>query len=196
MGNAADQGQSDFDPIEWAIVGIVIAGTSLVLTIEQKIKDRRTATSLKEQEKAVRNNRVRLGNLRSHLGRMRDLLKRAHEIGKIVVRENEPGVSRSSLVFTDAHSAEEFNRIFEGILQHIGRLNRLIDEIDLEGLPVDEGVMKEFVQIPFEQAKKVTAVAIDPEIDPYLRLKETDHLLQSYIDLIANLENILDSKGG
>jgi hypothetical protein len=182
----------DLDPIEWAVIGVVIAGVTLVLSIEQKIRDCRREKSKEIHEKATLGNLLRLQNINGHLASLRDLVQRTHKVGRVVVDENRTGITRSSIVFDDERSAEEFNRMFDAMMFHIGRLNRLISEIDIDGFPLNDADEKEFVQAPVEEIKLRTKAALEADLDPYLRLNETDALLSDYGQFISGIETILD----
>jgi hypothetical protein len=184
----------DLDPIEWAIIGIIIAGANLALAIDKKIAERRDAKSGGAREKAVNGNLLRLSNLKSQMQALRHQMEAIHKIGHIEVDKEKRGIDASSLVFDDDESAERFNRIFDTVLQGIGRINRLISEIDIEGLPLNEDDVAEFVRGPVAEIKERTRTAIHPDNDPYQRLKETDGLLQVYEQLIGDLQVLLERR--
>ena len=69
MENAKQEaeGRRDLDPIEWAILGILIGGASLTLTIQKKIEDRRKARDAEAERKATAGNLIRLDRMQQQL---------------------------------------------------------------------------------------------------------------------------------
>ena len=79
------------------------------------------------------------------------------------------------------------------MLHGIGRLNRLIGEIDLEGLPLSEKDKADFVDRPIENIKQKTATAINPDTPPTQRVNVIIDLLATYDVLIGDLKRTLEA---
>jgi len=183
--------RSDFDPIDWAIVAIIIAGTSLLLSIDQKLNARRKADAEDAEKKAISGNQLRLSKIKRHVDHLKLVLSNLSDLGKIVVHEDKSGITRSSIEFSSEDAEEEFNNIFDGTTHGISRLNRLISEIDLEGLPLDDKDLDEIAR-QIEGIKESTNSAIHPDSDPNERLKLAERVLSRHIELIESLEAILN----
>ncbi|MGH6872748.1 MAG: hypothetical protein ACREHE_14700 [Rhizomicrobium sp.] len=182
----------DLDPIEWAVIGVILAGANLVVAIEKRIEDRIEAKSAEVRKKAVAGNIVRLATMRRELEGLREVLMRIHKLGHIVTDPNKQGIDAASLVFDSDEDAEHYKFLFDMALHHIGRLNRLVMEIDSEGLPFSDGDTKEFFAKPMAEAKERTFAAIHPENDAQRRLKEAGAVLELYENMIRNLETALE----
>ena len=187
------QGRRDLDPIEWAILGILIGGASLTLTIQKKIEDRRKAREAEAERKATAGNLIRLDRMRQILAELRVFASTLPEMGQLVVDESKTGITRGSIEFRSEQEEERFNRGFESMLHGIGRLNRLIGEIDLEGLPLSEKDKADFVDRPIENIKQKTATAINPDTPPTQRVNVIIDLLATYDVLIGDLKRTLEA---
>lgn len=187
------QGRRDLDPIEWAILGILIGGASLTLTIQKKIEDRRKAREAEAERKATAGNLIRLDRMRQILAELRVFASTLPEMGQLVVDESKTGITRGSIGFRSEQEEERFNRGFESMLHGIGRLNRLIGEIDLEGLPLSEKDKADFVDRPIENIKQKTATAINPDTPPTQRVNVIIDLLATYDVLIGDLKRTLEA---
>ena len=179
------------DPIEWAIIGVIIAGSSLILALEAKIEARRRAESDAAARKAQAANRLRLRTIRAHLNEIRGFVSLIQKLGKIEVNSEKPGISRHSITFTSETDEESFNQYFDRVTALIGRINRCLSEFDPQGIPLSDENVRIFVTEPMRRAQNKVIPLLQPDLDPYNRIGMTDDLLQDYANLIENLENVL-----
>lgn len=175
------------DPIEWAIFGIVIAGTSLVLTIDTKIKARRKEKS----EKAQRGNRLQLQEMKECLKEMNVLVGGFNELVNLRIALSEQGITRGSWEFVSEEAMEKFNRSFDRITYLVSRLNRCVNAFDPDGILLDEKVEREFIAGPITRLKENAEKAIQPSTDSRERLELVKSLLYHAEQLVATLEQVL-----
>ncbi|HTQ14316.1 MAG TPA: hypothetical protein VMH86_10610 [Rhizomicrobium sp.] len=183
----------DLDPIEWAVLGVIIAGSSLALSIQTKFEQHRKARSEELQRKAVAGNLVRLANMGDALHGLRQAMELIHKVGRIAFDKEKHGIDSASLVFDDDASAEEYNALFDRALYLIGRLNRLVMELDPEGLPLGDDDRKAFFGKPVAEIRERTLAAIHPDNDPYQRLSEAGLVLEIFERLLGDLGAALET---
>lgn len=186
----------DLDPIDWAIVAVIISGASLIVNIKSKIDVDNNARSDAARIKAISSNRVRIGKIQRTLENLKMWTREIQELGEIVVNNDERGITRTSIVFGSEYEAEMFNEIFDQIMHSISRINRLISEIDSEGLPLKDEDLYEFVELPIERLKQDSIRLLDPDIEtqPLNRLNRLIKLLDDYILLLQNLDEVISRR--
>jgi hypothetical protein len=79
----------EFDPIEWAIIGVVVGGSSLILAIKVKIDATRKIKQEKANKEARVSNQVRLKGIQRALDEMREIFNYIYKIGKLVEYRGE-----------------------------------------------------------------------------------------------------------
>ena len=182
------------DPIEWAIIALIISGSSLILALESKIEARRRAESAATAEKAKAGNRLRLNTIRGHLNEIRGFVSVIPKLGKIEVNPDKPGISRNSIIFSSDADEEHFNQSFDRVTALIGRINRCLSEIDPQGIPLTDDDVRIFVTEPMRRAQDKVIPLLQADADPHKRIERAYELLQDYAKLIENLEHVLASK--
>jgi hypothetical protein len=182
------------DPIEWAIIAVVISGSSLILALEKKFEDRRRAQSAAAAEKARAGNRLRLGTIRAHLNEISMLLRAIPDLGRLEVDPNNSGISRNSITFSSDANEERFSQNFDRLTALIGRINRLLSEIDPQGLPLTDEDVRRFVTEPMQRAQEKVLPILQANADPRKRIERAHELVEEYANLIADLERALGGK--
>ena len=187
-------GPSSRDPLECAVLSVIVSGCSLILALETKIKTRQEAESAKAREKAKNGNRVRLSTMRTHLNEIQGIVSVIPKLGTFEVHNERPGIARNSITFSSDFDEERFNQNFDRMTASVGRINRLLSEIDPEGLPLTDEDVKTFVTEPIRRVQDKVIPAIHPEVDPRKRIERVLDLLRDYANLLQNLEAALASK--
>ena len=181
------------DPIELAVVGVILSGASLLLALETKVKARQAAESKAAAERAAAGNRVRLRAIQGHLDELRRHLGSIREMGRLELDPARPELTRTSIVFPSAEAEEQFNQNFERITAMIGRLNRLMSEIDVRGLSLSDEDIRKFVQGPIAVAEARLGALLRPGVGPHERSDRVAELLADYAALAGNLAAALDT---
>jgi hypothetical protein len=181
------------DPIELAVLGVILSGASLLLALETKIKARQAADSKAAAERAAAGNRVRLRAIQAHMEELRRHLGSVRELGRLELDPARPELTRTSIVFPSAEAEEQFNQNFERITAMIGRLNRLMSEIDVRGLSLSDGDIRKFVQGPIAVAEARLGALLRPGVGPHERSDRVAELLADYAALSGNLAAALDT---
>ena len=185
--NEESSSRAKLDPIEWAIVGVVIAGASLVLTVDTKIKARRKERSVSAQ----RRNRLQLLEMRDSLDEMKKLVDGFGQLVNLSIHRNREGITKASWEFVSEEAREKFNRSFDRLAYLISRLNRCVNEIDPDGIELDEKSEREFVAGPIARIKRSAEEAILPSTDPAVRMELVKGLIFDAGKLVAALGEIL-----
>ena len=182
------------DPIDWAIVGVILAGCSLVLALEQKIEARRSAESEEAARKAQGGNLPRLRAIREHIDEIHKYLSDIKNYGKIVFHPDKSGIARSSLVFSSAEDEERFNQSFDRITALIARINRCLSEIDPIGIPLNVNDVRKFVAEPIKHIQQATERVLRADMGPYDRMGSVDSLLTDFSSFVGNLEGVFGKR--
>jgi len=183
--------KKDLDPIDWAIVAIIIGGASLIVSIKSKIDTNRVVKEAAVQKKAITGNRVRLNKIKHKLSHINIWLSELTEIGNIVVNDDETGISRSSIEFESEGELEAFNEMFDYLTSSISRINRLISELDPDGMPFTDNDKAEFVNRPIERLKEDTEGLLNTDMDSKERIGKLKELLYGYELLISNIDEAI-----
>ena len=96
----------DCDPIDWAIIAVMVGGCAVLLSLDQKIEARRKADAVETERKAINGNRLRLNTMSFHLRELESILSRIDEIGTIKIDDTKTGITRGSIVFDSDESQE------------------------------------------------------------------------------------------
>jgi hypothetical protein len=181
------------DPIELAVIGVILSGASLLLALETKVKARRAAESKAATERAAAGNRVRLRAIQAHMEELRRHLGSIRELGRLQIDPTRSELARTSIVFPSADAEEQFNQNFERVTAMIGRLNRLLSEIDVHGLALSEHDLRIFVTGPIAVAEAKLGALLRPGVGPHERSDKAAELLADYAALAGNLAAALDT---
>ena len=182
------------DPIEWAIIGIVLGGASLVLAIRNKIDARRDAESAKRARQAEASNRLRLNAINLHLGDIEAFISHTRERSKVVVDEKAKGIARRSIVFATADAEERFNHEFDQAAGAIGRINRLLSELDVDGFPLKPKDVEDFVTVPLGRIQENAASVLRSDDDRVDRLEAALAVVSDCRIFVRNLERALSDR--
>lgn len=185
-GGIAPEGH-ERDPIELAVLGVILSGASLLLALETKIKARRAAETSAAASRAAAGNRVRLRAIEGHIRELRGLLGSIRELGRFEIDPTRPEPTRTSIVFPSAGAEEQFNQNFERITALIGRINRLLSEIDVHGLPLSDDEVRKFVTDPTAVAEARLGALMRAGVGPNERSDRAAELLADYAALAGNL---------
>ena len=181
------------DPIEMAVLGVILSGASLLLALETKIKARQVAESKVAAERAAASNRIRLRAIQAHMDELRRHLGSVRELGRLEIDPARPELTRTTIVFPSAEAEEQFNQNFERITAMIGRINRLMSEIDVRGLSLSDEDIRKFVQDPIAVAEARLGTLLRPGVGPHERSDRAAELLADYAALSGNLAAALDT---
>jgi hypothetical protein len=192
--NNGEANASARDPIEWAIIAVVISGSSLILALETKIKARQRAESEEAARKALARNRLRLNTISDHLNEMRRFVSEIPELGKIEINTENVGITRGSIIFASDADEERFNQKFDRMTTLIGRINRCLSEIDSQGFHLNDDDVQKYVTDPMRRAQNKVIPLLQADIDPYTRIQRANELLAAYADMVVNLERVLASQ--
>jgi hypothetical protein len=184
------------DPIEWAIIAVIISGSSLCLSLEAKIEARRRAQSAAAAEKAKNGNLLRLRTIRGHINEMRSFVSLIPKLGQFQVDKGKPPLISASIVFGSPQDEEQFNQHFDRVAAVIGRINRCLSEIDVEGVPLSEEDTRNFVTEPIRRLQEKITPLLQMNGDPHKRIGSGLELLKEYSDLLEKLENALGNAKG
>src|SRR5262245_27483845 len=182
------------DPIEWAIIGVLIGGAGLVVTIRNRVDTRRAARSAKRAQEAKASNRVRLNAINGYLGEIKTAISYTRKHGKVVVDQATKGIARRSIVFATAEVEEGFNREFDRATFAIGRINRLLSELDSEGFPMKPKDLEEFVRAPLKRIQEKFASVLRSDDDRSNRLEAAQAVVSDCQIFIRNLERALNGR--
>ena len=67
----SDIKRTDLDPIDWAIVAVVLGGASLLLSLEAKFEARKRYEETRTSAKAMKSNKLYLKKCRVHITEIR-----------------------------------------------------------------------------------------------------------------------------
>jgi hypothetical protein len=182
------------DPIEWVIIGIAIGGASLVLTIKNKIDARRDAESAKRARQAEASNRLRLNAIDRHLRDIEALIAHTRESGEVKIDETATGIARRTIAFATPEAEERFNHEFDQATAAIGRINRSLSELDLEGFPLKPLDVEEFVTAPLQQIQGKAAAVLGNDDDRWDRLEAALAVISDCREFIQRLEVVLNNR--
>jgi hypothetical protein len=182
------------DPFEWVIISIVIGGASLVLSIKNKIDARRDAESAKRATQAEASNRLRLDAIKRELHHIEALIAHTRESGELKIDETATGIARRTIVFTTPEAEETFNRRFDQSTAAIGRINRLLSELDLDGFPLKPLDVEEFVIAPSRKIQLKAAAVLGNDDDRWDRLEAAHSLISDCREFTQGLEVVLNHR--
>lgn len=180
----------EFDPIEWAVYALVVSGSSLLLSLETKIANRKKAQNDEAEKKAKAGNRARLRSIRKVLSETSAIVRHIHKIGKLIENPISDSIGRFSMEFESVEVLALFDDDIDKLTERIGMFNRLCNEIDVWGFELDSDDMKEFVEMPLREIKELTRNAIRPETHPLERFLLVQKLLDQYGSFIEGLEDL------
>ncbi len=192
--NTAKVNTSARDPIEWAIIAVIIAGSSLMLALETKITARQRVESEDAVQKARAGNRLRLSAMRDHLNEMRGFVFEIPCLGEIETNITDISIARNSIIFQSDREEEIFNQKFDRITMLIARINRCLSEIDAQGFQLNDNDLQEYVTGPMQYAKNMVIPLLQADIEPKIRIERVCELLGVYEGIVKNLENALLNK--
>jgi len=184
---------SERDPLEVAVIGVILAGASLILALETKVKARTAAESKAAAERASGANRIRLRAIRRHLDELHRHLGSLRELGSLVLDPTKTGLTRTSIVFASAEAEEQFNQDFDRVTALIGRINRALSEIDPRGLPLSDDDVRRYVDGPVVVAEARLGALLRPEVGPNERIDKAAELVAGYSALVDDLASALDT---
>lgn len=185
------QRNPEFDPIEWAIIAIIISGSSLLLALETKVQNRKKAKNDEVARRAKNANKERLQSIQGILLEMDTIVKHIQKTGKLIVNESKSPLGRFSLDFETKENFDHFNDDFDRLMELIAKLNRSCNAIDVQGIDLTPKDMEEFVDIPLKSIKALTQEAINVDIDPKTRMLMVEKLLKDYSVFVNKLSAIL-----
>jgi hypothetical protein len=186
--NKTQSVRRDLDPIEWAIIGTILAGVSVVASIQQIVDARASKT----QEKAINSNRLKLHEIRQHLLLMQEFLTNLPRKYQLHHNVNETGISQRSILFKDEEEAVSFNEDFEESLSKVARVTRLITELDAKGFPLEQQQIDEYINFPLNHLKELFPAVLNPGNSPENRFYLAESILLRLQKFVRNLEVILD----
>jgi hypothetical protein len=182
----------DLDPIEWAIIGVIIAGGSLILSLEAKIEARKRAESKELELKAINSNKLKLGELKKYILELYTIHVHQKELGQVKIDEEKTGITKSYIEFESPEKQEIFNGNFDRITYLISRINRLVNDIDPAGFPIKDSDIKEYVTNPTELLKKQIELLITPDFHPLEREEGLGQLLNDMLGFVGGLDELLN----
>lgn len=181
----------DLDPIDWAIIGVIIAGSGLFLTLESKIEARRRAESKALEIKAINSNKIKLIELKDYIFELYLISEKIGKLGVLKIDENKSGITKSYIEFHSEEDQEKFNERFDRVTYLISRINRLINEIDPVGFPIKDSDIEEYVNNPVDSLKNQIESLISPDFHPLERRSGLGQLLTDMLGFVSGLEKLL-----
>ncbi len=181
------------DPIDWAIVAVILGGASLLLALEQKIEARQRHESAETEKKAIGGNKLRLKGIRSILQELEYSVSFINDIAKPVDSDKIDGINAKSITFASDIDEEEFNKCFDHITYSISRINRLLNELDDIGWPLSDDDVENFVTTPIREIKESTVQPLDINMDFRERMNQLGGLIGKYKSLVEGLEGVLSA---
>lgn len=191
---ARTEGDAERDPIDVAVLGVILSGASLILAIETKVKARQAAETQAAAQRAAAANRIRLRSIGAHMDELRRFLGNIRERGRLVLNPAKPGLTRTSIVFASSEAEEQFNQDFDRLTALIGRVNRALSEIDPRGLPLEPADVQRLVEGPIAVAEAKLGALLRPEVGPNERIDKAADLIADYAALAGNLASALESR--
>lgn len=182
---------AEHDPIAWGALALIVATASLVLSLEQKIKTRQRDVQRDRQQKAANGNRLRVHKLQTHITTLRTLTSDMRASAEIITDHELSGILRETLDFLTDENEERYQRIVEEVGNVVGRINRLICEMDQDGFPLSEEDIGRYVARPISLIADVTPLALDPDMDAGERFDLVNKLLALYENFLEDLFALL-----
>jgi hypothetical protein len=181
----------ELDPIEWAIIGIIISGSSLLLTIQGKLRERRRDAREEIAREARSGNILRISTIKGHIKELADVISQIQEIGHIIENESDHPLGKFSFEFETPSAHERYNQLIDRATSAIARINRLVGQIDIRGFPISDEDYRQYVEPLFLELKQITETAIQIDSDPKKRFDALKYLLDRYINLCDRIESLM-----
>jgi len=184
------------DPDPFSIAALLIAGTGLLLSLEQKIETRSNAKRVESNETARTDLRVRLGRIRRSQAIIQDFWSFFEENGYFETAEIEglPGGFGSSRKYFDDVEYREFNKRLDEALKHIGSINKELYAIKLDDIVISDDLRQSFKKKLVQLRNELNSLII-PSHNITEQLIRVKYTLSLAGNLVVELQDAIGVSG-